>query len=252
MERHLAGREQSGAAARAVPHRRCEERAGIIDEIGSFPKAKTGYALDRAASAAACKLPACMANGEIPSAQHALSRHTHLCRLRAGDEVPCAGLRGWRAASSFNAASARVFATLELRPAEPLLLVFGGASAGDMLRNWVLHARRLGMTFVVACMDEALFELSDLLRAGQALLRNKRGAQSVVTTRWKYYRMDPKAFMAMGILKVRFFVEFMRAGFDVLCSDLDVIWLRDPREWLMGTAPNSGLLTFADVVVSTE
>ena len=84
--------------------------------------------------------------------------------------------------------------------------------------------------------------------------------------------------------QARFFVEFLRSGFDVslfasefvvapvraddafvasrsrrsslwcqiLCSDLDVIWLGDPRPWLLGTAKYSGLLTFADVVVSTD
>ena len=29
------------------------------------------------------------------------------------------------------------------------------------------------------------------------------GGSGAVTTRWKYYRMDPKAFMQMGILKAR-------------------------------------------------
>ena len=42
--------------------------------------------------------------------------------------------------------------------------------------------------------------------------------------------------------QVRFFVEFMRAGFDVLCADLDVIWLRDPTPWVTGVADHSALL----------
>ena len=47
-------------------------------------------------------------------------------------------------------------------------------------------------------------------------------------------------------------MEFMRAGFDVLCSDLDVIWLGDPRPWVLGAANTSALLGLADVVVSTD
>ena len=70
----------------------------------------------------------------------------------------------------------------------------------------------------------------------------KDGADKKVTTRWKYFRMDPKAFMTMGILKVRFFMEFMRGGFDVLCADLDVIWLKDPTPWLTGEADPTALL----------
>jgi len=32
---------------------------------------------------------------------------------------------------------------------QPLMLVFGGASVTDMLRNWVAHVRRLSMFFVL-------------------------------------------------------------------------------------------------------
>ena len=51
---------------------------------------------------------------------------------------------------------------------------------------------------------------------------------------------------------MRFFVEFLNAGFDILCSDLDVMWLSDPRPWVMGRAASSDLLSFAEVIVSTD
>ena len=99
-------------------------------------------------------------------------------------------------------------------------------------------------------MDVQLFDTASKHDIPAAIMADtsKSGA---VTTRWKYYRMDPKAFMQMGILKVRFFMEFLRAGFDLLCSDLDVVWLRDPRPFLVGDAGTS-LLPLADVVVSTD
>ena len=64
--------------------------------------------------------------------------------------------------------------------------------------------------------------------------------------------MDPKAFTQMGVLKVDFFEEFVRAGFDVLASDLDVTWVRDPRPWVTGQAAGMQLLAHADVLVSTD
>ena len=69
-------------------------------------------------------------------------------------------------------------------------------------RHRVLHVRKLGMPFVVACMDESLFQLSE--RSGYSAVMMKEDAEgsSKVNTRWKYYRMDPKAFLEMGILKV--------------------------------------------------
>ena len=142
----------------------------------------------------------------------------------------------------FNGAAQRQFGALRLAAGEPLLLVFGGASVSDMLRNWAIHVQKLSLPFAVACMDTALFELADghglpgVMMAEGALKED--GAtmqQSSVTTRWKYFRMDPKAFMTMGILKVKFFMEFL-GGFDVLCADLDVLWLRDPRPWVLGAA----------------
>jgi hypothetical protein len=98
-----------------------------------------------------------------------------------------------------------------------------------MLRNWAIHARTIGMGYAVACMDEGLFdtaskqgipaaimkgtclaiELTTCACADAAMLisrvRSYVGADAAagaVTTRWKYYRMDPKAFLQMGILKV--------------------------------------------------
>jgi len=38
----------------------------------------------------------------------------------------------------------------------------------------------------------------------------------------------------------------------VLCSDLDVVWLGDPRPWLTAEQNSSALLAFADVIVSTD
>lgn len=47
-------------------------------------------------------------------------------------------------------------------------------------------------------------------------------------------------------------MEFLRAGFDLLCSDLDVVWLRDPRPFVMHGEAGTMLLPLADVVVSTD
>ena len=59
------------------------------------------------------------------------------------------------------------------------------------------------MPFVVACMDEALFTKAQEQGFPAVLMADAAGGDSRVSTRWKYYRMDPKAFLAMGILKAR-------------------------------------------------
>ena len=35
------------------------------------------------------------------------------------------------------------------------MLVFGGASVNEMLRNWAIHVQRLQVPYAVACMDES-------------------------------------------------------------------------------------------------
>jgi hypothetical protein len=122
-------------------------------------------------------------------------------------------------------------------------------------------------------------------------MKETRGESNAVSTKWKYYRMDPKAVLTMGLLKVsalsvrrthtscrkeasqrgdicpgvpqparapgsprqvRFFLEFLKAGLNVFCSDLDVVWLGDPRPWTEGRRNDSLLLALADVIVSTD
>ena len=67
-------------------------------------------------------------------------------------------LRLARAALKFNAQAERGFVASPPPAGEPLLLVFGGASVTDMLKNWALHVRELGMGYAVACMDQKLFD----------------------------------------------------------------------------------------------
>ena len=215
----------------------CESSAFPItadDGLGAFPKAHGGvgaYFLDEAKSREACKLFACDANGRPAASSPALSARA-AASLAANGQTPQAAaatpklmhpmvpLLGWgvgvssggawmaRTTLRFNGPAKRSFPQLDLAPGEPLLLVFGGASVTDMLKNWVLHVQRVrdgsgrGLPFVVACMDEKLFGLAESQGYPAVLMAEDTGGESTVATRWKYYRMDPKAFLAMGILKV--------------------------------------------------
>ena len=251
---HADKRTRSHISAPTVS---CDLHASEVDDIEQYAKAHGGagaYVLGEADSKLACEMPGCTpkvaAEGEAGGAG-ADARAPPANGWGAGVAA------GWpeRSALKFNEPASEGFARSPPPPGEPLLLVFGGASVNDMLRNWAIHARRLGMGYVVACMDQQLFDLAASKAIPAVMMKDKvgggAGGDGAVTTRWKYYRMDPKAFMQMGILKVRFFMEFLRGGFDLLCSDLDVVWLRSPLPYLAGEA-GTALLPLADVVVSTD
>ena len=66
-------------------------------------------------------------------------------------------------------------------------------------------------------------------------------------------------FLEMGLVKVAFLWELLTIGFDVLISDLDVVWLNDHWQRWMTYAdkqrppvPEATLIAAADVLVTTD
>ena len=268
------------------PTDHCLDKARPLQqsELEAIPKARDDdYTLSKEQSADACRLSACASKAAaastsmIPSVVRAIdtsstSISSLTSPLQGSKSVPWEAAAAFPSSSTVSSSSSAVstwmhrsglrfnhaglvkFSVMEPQPGDLLLVVFGGASVSEMLRNWEYHVRRQRITYVVACMDESLFNFSDGANMPAVMHTNasQDGGEDKVQTRWKYYRMDPKAFLTMGLLKVRFFVSFLRAGFDVLCSDLDVIWLGDPKPWLSGTIRTSNLLPFADVIVSVD
>ena len=184
-----------------TPTAECDLHASTVEDMDKYIKAHGGngaYSLSEGQSAAACRYPGCFPN-EASSAPG------------AGSGALAAPVNGWgmgvskgwqeRANLRFNEPAKAGFVASPPPPGEPLLLVFGGASVTDMLRNWALHARELGMGYTVACMDQQLFETANARQIPAAIMADT-STSGAVSTRWKYYRMDPKAFMQMGILKV--------------------------------------------------
>ena len=242
----------------AVPTAQCDMHASEIEDVNQYTKSHGGegaYTLDEEQSRRACERPGC-----FPAKKRAKDPYPGDGGPNPLAEPPggwgTGAQQGWqkRSGLQLNEAAQKLFSQAPPPAGEPLLLVFGGATVNDMLRNWADHAREnTGMLYCVACMDAKLFALANEHHIPAVMMAKSGGdAESAVETRWKYYRMDPKAFMQMGILKVRFFMEFLRAGFDLLCSDLDVVWLSDPRPFLSGKAMGTALLPLADVVVSTD
>ena len=79
----------------------------------------------------------------------------------------------------------------------------------------VRGGRRATKTLSLAVSLAQLFEVAQRKGMPAVRMREVGGEQAVVTTKWKYYRMDPKAFLSMGILKVWLLGSRVRVGVHV-------------------------------------
>ena len=137
---------------------------------------------------------------------------------------------------------ARALATLMRDLAWPrgalVVITFADAKMAALTRNWALHLRAVGRPHVVGALDAATLEamraLNDeddtpgggrrLLTAAYDLTLSESldGGSSHSSGSWK-------RFAATRVQQTRALLEM---GYDVLMSDVDVVWRRDPRPYL--------------------
>lgn len=151
-------------------------------------------------------------------------------------------------------------------PPATLTLVFATYSSRHMLRNWLVHARKVTSLppHGALALDEAVHTLckewgarvisaSRLLQpfpdASHALARlGGEGSRENV-------RNEPASFKLLGFVKLTLALRFVEAGYSVLLSDADSVWLADPSPWIggaQGMAEDAGLLPSADLLVTND
>lgn len=125
-------------------------------------------------------------------------------------------------------------------------LTFGSVVMTDFVRNWFHFARRAQLKpALVGTVDIALFQycalqgfaavgisgdLDILTHTRRGLRRNSIGNTDIssmlnLTSEWTYSRHHKSSFLQMGLVKVALLWELVSAHFNVLISDLDVVWL---------------------------
>ena len=162
---------------------------------------------------------------------------------------------------------------LAANPASTTLhFTFGSVSMMQFLRNWHHYVRKVGLDPVLvgaadvqmlsACSKEGIAAIG--MAPGLDVWEYKRGknVSTVVqsgTSEWKYYRHHKTSFLELGLVKAAFLWELLCLGYDVLISDLDVVWLgNDWERWMSHRnlhrppLPEASLQAMADVLVSTD
>ena len=157
--------------------------------------------------------------------------------------------------------------------ATTLHFTFGSAVMMDFVKNWLHFAQKAQLApLLVGAADGALnvfcekegyaaAAINPRLDVWTYKLKPKKADGEVfeMKTQWSYFRHHNSDFLEMGLVKVAFLYELLGAGFDVLISDLDVVWLNDGwRRWMTWRDPTqppvaeAALIAFADVLVTSD
>ena len=185
---------------------------------------------------------------------------------------PPAWMRPNASALSLNPPAAAEFAAVEPL-GTTLHFTFGTSSMMDFVKNWIHFVRsaqpRLS-PFLVGAADKRLLTACTELGVPAAAIipeldvwtyerRSTRDEVYQMRSDWAYMRHHRSDFLEMGLVKVAFLWELLAAGFHVLISDLDVVWLNGHwRRWMSWAdpahppVPQAAALALADVLVTTD
>jgi hypothetical protein len=113
-----------------------------------------------------------------------------------------------------------------LRPDVPLPVVVVSHPYGLLLDNWIAHVHRLGITrFLVVAMDDAM----DARLRGQGMVVARANFDGSAADFWLRRMLVWRHLIKMGV--------------DVIQSDIDALWFRDPMKTLPVDQPFDLLCT---------
>ena len=123
-----------------------------------------------------------------------------------------------------------------------LMLAFANYGYLDFVLNWVHHLRKVGVSnFAVAAMDEEI--ISEL---------KTRNIPHLVMPRLLDARVldwGGEDFFERGRRTVEMVKDITRCGVDLLLSDLDTVWLRNPYDFI-DKYPDADVLVSSDCLTS--
>ena len=201
-------------------------------------------------------------------------RVASLARAKAG---PKAAPAAWEKPPHnlvFNAEATALLETMHPK-VDTMHFTFGSQGLWEFLINWRHHHKQAGLPpplvgaadvqMLARCTESSIAAtgLRPELDVWNYTLRDTTSQSSTDklragSTEWKYYRHHKSAFLEIGLVKIAFLWEMLQLGFDVLISDLDIVWMSPHWErWMTyrqvgAPVAEAALMAMADVLVSTD
>ena len=232
-----ATREESHVVAEKT---RSDATASSRDDAFAQKKAVSSVSSSAAITSAQTLPPTRLAVSALPE----VDSSTHVADAEAAFKIANAGTR---VAGTADALSTD----------RPVLATFVSNGFHEFMLNWYGHVvGTLGMdNVIVAALDEqteALCASRGIPFHSDADLRYTfdvmaTGGQPLHDQNAKV-TMRGKAFQQIGALKAAFLLYLLEKGHEVLVSDVDTVWLRDPRSFFK----TERVATEADLAVSTD
>lgn len=189
-----------------------------------------------------------------------------------------------------NEPARRLFGSLRPATTPVIHFTFGSGAMLDFLRNWLHYVRRAGLEpavagaadaqMLAACSKEGIAALGIVEGLDVWTYERSAAAKTVVqegAAEWKYYRHHKSSFLELGLVKAAFLWELVSlghalllsrprwrghpghvqpaalVGYDVLISDLDVVWLSAGWErWMTYRVPHSPPLREAELLAMAD
>ena len=133
------------------------------------------------------------------------------------------------------------------KPGDLMMTTYATGGVREMLHNWVLHVKRLGLPILVSAMDKDVVSM-----AMQKRFHCLDWSHTAAAADTSYVRGSFDGFRALGVRKLDALLPVLRAGINVVLSDVDCVWSSSPLPMFHGLVPGFEDFAAADVLLATD
>ncbi|CAN6447798.1 unnamed protein product [Victoria cruziana] len=114
-----------------------------------------------------------------------------------------------------------------------VVLAVAGNNYKDMLMSWVCQLRRISVSnFILCALDDQVYKFS--LLQGLPVFK---AAASKLDISFDNCHFGTKCFQRVTKVKSRIVLKILRMGYNVVMSDVDVYWFKNPLSYLRAYGP---------------